>query len=198
MRIDCGPQRGSACQKRLYATGTVYLTRGLYNLDPSVRRESRLLATGPLFLTAPPTHKGTINTIYCSTNRKLPVCVRPVKNTLLIWFANPCSFKKMCHFFRYFYLQLIEADAVEGEVFVVHGVPGFAQHSGLDLVLFVRKKLKFDVGVGAAHVGVARRQFLALHNRHDQRVLVGFVPAGYKIFIKTPIAFYNTLKIILV
>lgn len=73
---------------------------------------------------------------------------------------------------RNFYLQLIEADAVEGEVFVVNRVPGFAQHSGLDLVLFVRKELQFDVGVGAAHVGITRRQFLTLHYRHHQRVLV--------------------------
>lgn len=104
------------------------------------------------------------------------MCVRPVKNTLLIRFAALVHFQKFVRNFSNFYLQLIEADAVEGEVFVVHGVPGFAQHSGLDLVLFVRKKLKFDVGVGAAHVGIARRQFLTLHNRYDQRVLVGFVP----------------------
>lgn len=60
---------GNACQNRLYATGTVYLTRGLYNLDPSVhQREPPAVALHlalPAFDSAARRtdagHKGTIN-----------------------------------------------------------------------------------------------------------------------------------------
>ena len=60
------------------------------------------------------------------------------------------------------YLQLIFADAVESEIFVVDRIEGTAEDTSLDLVLFVRKQLQLDVRIAGSDVGIASRQSDAL------------------------------------
>jgi hypothetical protein len=60
------------------------------------------------------------------------------------------------------YLQLIFADAVESEIFVVDRIEGTAKDTSLDLVLFVRKQLQLDIRITGSDVGIASRQSDAL------------------------------------
>lgn len=71
--------------------------------------------------------------------------------------------------------QLVEVDTVEGEVLVVDGIAGLAEHAGLDLVLLVGQQLQLDVGVGRAEVRVLAGQVATPDHRDDQRVLVVLV-----------------------
>lgn len=61
--------------------------------------------------------------------------------------------------------QLIEINAVKGEVLVVNGIPGFAQHPSFDFVLLVGEQLQLDVGVARAQVGIFRWKVSAPHHR---------------------------------
>ena len=74
-------------------------------------------------------------------------------------------------------LQLILSDAVEGEIFVVDGIEGAAEDSGLHFVMLVRKQLELDVRIAGADVGIAGRQPSAFYHRDVQRALLHVVPA---------------------
>lgn len=78
--------------------------------------------------------------------------------------------------FKLSYLQLVRIDSIECKVLVVDRVAGLPEHSGLDFVLLVRKKLELDVRVTGAGGSVFGGQFLALKHRHDKNVFVLLVP----------------------